>query len=59
MNPEISLFQPYLAASPDGEFSCGCHGTGVLEIKYPYEYKEGLEGSESEASFCLEEKYVL
>lgn len=51
--------EPYLAASPDGVFSCDCCGTGLLEIKCPYKYREGLEGSESDASFCLDGNYDL
>ncbi len=55
----VKADEPFLAASPDGVFSCGCCGTGVLEIKCPYKYKEGLEGSESDPSFCLDETYDL
>ena len=51
--------EPYLAASPDGVFSCDCCGTGLLEIKCPYKYREGLEGSETDASFCLDGNYDL
>lgn len=42
----VKADKPYLAASPDGVFSCDCCGTGVLEIKCPYKYREGLQGSE-------------
>ena len=51
--------EPYLAASPDGVLSCDCCGTGLLEIKCPYKYREGLEGSETDASFCLDGNYDL
>ena len=44
----------YLAASPDGNFTCSCCGTGVLEIKCPYKYKEGLVGVAEDKSFCLD-----
>lgn len=57
MNFNLKADEPYLAASPDGVFSCSC-GTGVLE-KRPYKYKEGLEGSDSDASFCLHGIYEL
>ncbi|KAJ8353168.1 hypothetical protein SKAU_G00207350 [Synaphobranchus kaupii] len=30
----VKVDSPYLAASPDGVFSCTCCGTGVLEIKW-------------------------
>ena len=55
----VSADEPYLAASPDGVFSCDCCGTGLLEIKCPYKYREGLQGSESDASFCLDARYHL
>lgn len=48
--------EPYLAASSHGVLSCGCCGAGMLEIKCTYKYKEGLEGSESDASCCIDEK---
>lgn len=59
MGLAVKADEPYLAASPDGAFSCDCCGTGVLEIKCPYKYREGLEGSESDASFCLDENHNL
>lgn len=34
---------PCLGASPDGLVYCQCHGYGLLEIKCPYKYKNGLE----------------
>ena len=37
----ISKASPYLAASPDGIIKCTCHGTGVLEIKCPFRFKDG------------------
>lgn len=40
----VKADKPYLAASPDGVFSCDCCGTGLLEIKCPYKYREGLTG---------------
>ncbi|XP_065676124.1 uncharacterized protein LOC136092252 [Hydra vulgaris] len=33
---------PFFGASPDGIFTCSCHGKGVLEIKCPYNYKNGF-----------------
>ena len=33
----------YLGASPDGLTSCDCHGKGVLEIKCPYKFRNGLK----------------
>lgn len=37
----ISVDHPFLAASPDGVVSCTCCGDGVLEIKCPYNGREG------------------
>ena len=34
---------PQLGASPDGFIYCDCHGQGILEIKCPHKYKDGLE----------------
>ena len=35
----INPSYPYLGASPDGVVSCDCCGTGVLEIKCTYKYR--------------------
>ena len=32
-----------MGASPDGVTSCDCHGKGVLEIKCPYKFRNGLK----------------
>jgi hypothetical protein len=34
--------EPHFAASPDGIVCCQCHSTGLLEIKCPYKYRNGL-----------------
>ena len=34
----ISSLYPYLAASPDGEISCKCHGDGLYEAKCPWKH---------------------
>ena len=31
---------PFIAASPDGVVNCLCCGSGCVEVKYPYKYKE-------------------
>ena len=36
----ISSVAPHLGASADGQVSCQCCGTGVLEIKCPYSIKD-------------------
>ena len=33
---------PHLGASPDGLIECSCHGKGVLEIKCPFKFQNGL-----------------
>ena len=34
---------PYLGASPDGLVDCICHGKGLVEIKCPFKYQNGLD----------------
>lgn len=55
----VKADEPYLAASPAGVFTCGCYGTGVLEIKRPFKHKEALEGSGCDASFCILTKTII
>ena len=49
VNPEY----PHLGASPDGAVSCLCCGSGLLEIKCPYKYKNHHPHDISDASFYL------
>ena len=35
----ISSLYPYLAASPDGEVYCKCHGDGLYEVKCPWKHR--------------------
>lgn len=35
----------HFGASPDGIINCDCWGKGVLEIKCPYKYRDGLQNS--------------
>ena len=56
----ISKASPYLAASPDGIIKCTCHGTGVLEIKCPFRFKDGThEEMVRDKTSCLDEAYTL
>ena len=56
----ISRATPYLAASPDGIVKCTCHGTGVLEIKCPFRFKDGThEEMVRDKTLCLGEAYPL
>ena len=34
---------PYPGASPDGLIQCDSHGKGVLQIKYPHNYRYELK----------------
>ena len=43
----------FLGASPDGLIQCECHGKGVLEVKCPYKYRNGLNGCFADANFPL------
>ena len=36
-------------------FACGCHGKGLLEIKYPHKYRNGLNGCQNDKDFPLDE----
>ncbi|XP_057309027.1 uncharacterized protein LOC130647255 [Hydractinia symbiolongicarpus] len=44
---------PFLGASPDALINCTCHGEGLLEIKCPYKYRNGLSGWENDKDFPL------
>lgn len=46
--------EPHLGSSPDGIVTCTCCGRGVVEIKCPYKYREGLQGSKEDKQFCLD-----
>uniref|UniRef100_A0A8C6U5J1 YqaJ viral recombinase domain-containing protein n=1 Tax=Neogobius melanostomus TaxID=47308 RepID=A0A8C6U5J1_9GOBI len=50
----IKKESPFLGASPDGLVSCTCCGSGVLEVKCPYKYREGLLGCHDDPSFCMD-----
>lgn len=51
--------KPFLGASPDGLIECACHGKGVLEIKCPYKYKNGLDGWSPDESFPVSPDGVM
>eukprot|EP00112_Aurelia_sp_Birch-Aquarium-sp1_P020389 Seg5241.2 transcript_id=Seg5241.2/GoldUCD/mRNA.D3Y31 product="hypothetical protein" protein_id=Seg5241.2/GoldUCD/D3Y31 len=50
---------PCLGASPDGVVTCSCHGTGILEIKCPYKYKDGLIGWSNARDFPIDETLLV
>ncbi|XP_047140341.1 uncharacterized protein LOC124815619 [Hydra vulgaris] len=47
----IQASYPYLGASPDGIIQCTCHNKGLVEIKCPYKYREGLNGWKEDKDF--------
>ncbi|XP_065068517.1 uncharacterized protein LOC135693861 [Rhopilema esculentum] len=49
----VNAEEPYLGASPDGIVTCSCHGKGVLEIKCPFNYKDGFDGWQHDKNFPL------
>ena len=42
---------PALGASPDALVNCDCHGMGVLEIKCPEKYMNGLFNWQNDKKF--------
>jgi len=51
--------EPHLGSSPDGMVRCTCCGKGLVEIKCPYKYRNGLQGSTEDRQFCLDESLNL
>ncbi len=49
----LDLNYPFIGASPDAVISCSECGDGVLEVKCPYCFKDGIPEEESK-SFCME-----
>lgn len=51
---------PHLGASPDGIANCTCCcGKVAVEIKCPFKYSDGLEGSSEDPYFCLDKNGQL
>lgn len=48
----ISMERPFIGATPDGLISCDCCGKGILEVKCPHCFKDGLPDDEKE-NFCM------
>ena len=44
---------PFLGASTDGLVTCSCHENRFLEIKCPYNYRNGFEGWQNDKNFPL------
>ena len=51
----INAKYPYLGASADSIIVCDCHGKGLLEIKCPHIYRNGLKGWQDDKDFPLDE----
>ena len=52
----ISKASAYLAVSPDGIVKCTCHGSGMLEIKCPFSFKDAKhEEMVREKAPCLDQ----
>lgn len=51
--------EPHLGASPDAKVVCDCCGEGVVEIKSPYKYRDGLLAVTVTDDFCLDQNYDL
>ena len=49
----IDLEHPFIGASPYGVINCSVCGDGVLDVKCPHCFREGLPEEETE-SFCME-----
>ena len=45
---------PFLGASPDGYFTCSCHGKSLIEVKCPYQcHDKSIEEAMNDKDFCL------
>lgn len=51
----VHVEKPFLGASPDGLTACSCHGQGLVEIKCPYKYRNGLKNFGKDKDFPVEE----
>ena len=48
----ISMERPLIGVTPDGAISCDCCGKGILEVKGPHLFKDGLPDDKKE-NFCM------
>ena len=51
--PAGLFVNPQYGATPDGIISCDCCGTGVIEIKYPYKYRDSHPTEVNDDTFDL------
>ena len=47
---------PILGASSDGIVTCSCHGTGLLEIKYTYKFRNETIQSIADQDYHIEKE---
>ena len=50
----ISTKYPFLGATPDGVVSCDCCGSGLLEVKCPYKYRDINPSDIADVNFYLQ-----
>jgi len=50
----ISSKYPFLGATPDGIVSCSCCGTGLLEVKCPFKYRDSNPSEINDTNFYLQ-----
>ena len=50
----VSTKYPFMGATPDGIVSCSCCGTGLLEVKCPYKYRDINPSDITDANFYLQ-----
>ena len=55
----INAKYPYFGAPPDDIIVCDCHGKGLLEIKCPLKYRNGLKVWQDDKDFPLDESGLI
>ena len=50
----ISTKYPFLSATPDGVVSCDCCGSGLLEVKCSYKYRDINPSDIADVNFYLQ-----
>ena len=50
----ISTKYPFLGATPDGVVSCDFRGSGLLEVKFPYKYRDINPSDIADVNFYLQ-----
>lgn len=57
---KICVDKPFIGASPDAIISCKCHGTGVVEVKCPYTFRDtSVLDMLTNKECCLTDSYAL